>query len=69
MDKDTTKCASCGKTDLQHGKCGVEKHTFMPGEKMMMMGYVLEARACLDCGFVGHYLSRSDIEKIKQRRA
>jgi ribosomal protein L37E len=69
MNNDETKCASCGSRQLRRGKLGVWKHTFMPGERMMMLGYPVEGRVCLDCGFLGHYIRQSDLEKIRQRRA
>lgn len=68
MNENEPNCAACGGTQLQDGKLGLWKHTFMPGDKMMMFGYPVRARVCLDCGSVGHYLSRSDLETIKHGR-
>ncbi len=33
----------------------------------MLAGYTLKAYVCLDCGFVGQYLSENDLNEIKNR--
>jgi hypothetical protein len=35
----------------------------------MWMGYGPKCYVCLDCGFMGQYLSSADLDDLKQRKA
>jgi ribosomal protein S27AE len=61
------KCPACGGKNLAEGKFGVYKHTFIPKRRFMMLGYIARASACLDCGFLAHYLDESDLEDIRRQ--
>lgn len=63
------KCSVCGSTNLQYGKIGPYRHTFIPESKMMWVGYDLLAFLCLDCGAVSEYLQDKDVRKIQEEQA
>jgi len=62
------KCLSCQSQNLQYGGIGVYRHTFVPKNKMMWVGYDVRAYVCLDCGTVGYYLDNSDNSDIQDLR-
>jgi hypothetical protein len=61
---DQRQCPSCHGTKLIDGSLGVYKHTFIPADRAMFLGYVAKAFVCLNCGFLGHYLEPDDIHDI-----
>ena len=62
-------CASCRSSNLVDGKLGTNRQTFVPaGRRWMFLGYAVQAFVCLDCGALGHYLSRQDIDEIRRKR-
>jgi len=58
-------CPSCRSNNLEDGKFGTTKHTFVPKGRFMMVGYVANGNLCLDCGFLAHYIDESDLVKIR----
>lgn len=60
-------CPSCKGRNLAHGRTGVHRHTFLPGSGFFWMGFTTNAFACLDCGFVGHYLSGRELRKLREK--
>lgn len=60
------KCLLCQSKNLQYGGVGASRHTFVPKNKMMLIGYDVLAYVCLDCGTLGYYLDNSDIQDIRK---
>jgi hypothetical protein len=58
-----------GVLNLVDGKTVPLKHGFMPsGRIAVYSGYVCKAFVCLDCGFLGHYLTDLDVQDIRDKR-
>jgi predicted RNA-binding Zn-ribbon protein involved in translation (DUF1610 family) len=56
-------CPECGSMLLRYGEV-VQR--FVPaGSSMWAKGHEVNAFVCLDCGFVGHFLASSDLEKLR----
>ena len=61
------KCLLCQGNNLQYGRIGgASRHTFIPQNKMMLVGYDVLAYVCLDCGTLGYYLGNIDIHDIRE---
>ena len=61
-DRQGAKCPECGSTALKYGQVG---QRFWPaGSSMWAKGHEVNAFACLECGFVGHYLSSTDLDAL-----
>ena len=60
------KCPSCGGTDLKIGKIAPYRHLFIPQGRFMWRGYLSYSFACLDCGFLGHYLLKKDLDDMRR---
>ena len=61
-------CPSCRSTNLVSGRLGVNRHTFVPTGRWMLLGYGIKAMVCLDCGFLGHFLEPEDLNDIRRKR-
>ena len=56
------RCPECGSTALKYGQVG---QRFWPaGSSVWTKGHEVNAFACLECGFVGHYLSSTDLDAL-----
>lgn len=56
------KCPECESMSLKYGQVG---QRFWPtGCSAWSKGHEVNAFVCLDCGFVGHYLSAADLESL-----
>ncbi len=65
-DRTGAKCPECGSSILNYGQVG---QRFWPsGGSVWAKGHEVNAFVCLECGFVGHYLSTSDLEKLQRKR-
>ena len=60
------KCASCQGTNLQYGHFGSAPQTFVPDGEFMWLGYRTKLSVCLDCGYVGCYISEKDVQDIRK---
>ena len=61
-DRQGAKCPECGSTALKYGQVG---QRFWPtGSSVWAKGHEVNAFACLECGFVGHYLSSTDLDAL-----
>ena len=61
-DRPGAKCPECGSTALKYGQVG---QRFWPaGGSVWAKGHEVNAFACLECGFVGHYLSSTDLDAL-----
>jgi hypothetical protein len=61
------KCSACQSQNLQYGSIGIYRHTFLPRNKPIWVGYDMRAYVCLDCGTVGYYLDDTDIQELRAR--
>ena len=61
------KCSSCQSTNLKFGRTGIHRPTFLPGTGFFWVGFPTSAFACLDCGFVGHYLNARELRKLREK--
>jgi hypothetical protein len=61
-------CPSCHGTNLADGRLGVNRHTFVPAGRWMFLGYGVRGFVCLDCGFLGQYLERQDVDDIRRKQ-
>ena len=59
-------CPCCTGQRLLPGKHGVTRHTFCPSRKVNWIGYDMTAFACVDCGFVGTYVNKEDMEDLRR---
>lgn len=56
-------CPECGSGSLRYGEVA---QRFVPsGSSLWAKGHEVLAFVCLECGFVGHYLSSADLEKLR----
>lgn len=61
------KCPECESQSLKYGQVG---QRFWPtGCSAWSNGHEINAFVCLECGFVGHFLSASDLESLEQKQA
>lgn len=57
-------CPECGSSSLKYGEVA---QRFVPtGSSLWAKGHEVNAFVCLECGFVGHYLASSDLEKLRE---
>lgn len=57
-------CPECGSASLRYGEVA---ERFVPsGCSMWVKGHEIHAFVCLECGFVGHYLTSIDLEKLRE---
>jgi hypothetical protein len=68
-ETDKRECPSCHGTSLMEGRTGVYKHTFIPEGQWVWLGYTARAFVCLDCGFLGHFLTEEDVRDLRSRKA
>ncbi len=60
------KCPECESMSLKYGQVG---QRFWPvGCSAWSRGHEVNAFVCLDCGFVGHFLSASDLESLERTK-
>ena len=59
------KCLLCQSKNLHYGTFGVYNQTFMPEKKFMLIGYGVQGYVCLDCGTIGSYLNKADIQDLQ----
>lgn len=57
-------CPECGSVSLSYGQ--VAQRFWPSGSGLWAKGHEVNAFACLDCGFVGHFLSSSDLEQLRE---
>lgn len=66
-DRTGAKCPECGSISLRYGQVG---ERFWPtGSSTWAKGHEVHAFACLDCGFVGHYLSSADLNELEKPKS
>lgn len=66
------KCPSCQSENLEYGEDRVRSVAFIPnGRKGLVLhtGYAPLLYVCLDCGVLGHYLGRGDLQALKKELA
>lgn len=56
-------CPECGSTSLKYGQ--VAQRFWPSGSGAWAKGHEVNAFVCLECGFVGHFLVSSDLEKLR----
>ena len=57
-------CPECSSSSLRYGEVA---QRFVPsGSSVWAKGHEINAFVCLECGFVGHYLASSDLEKLRE---
>lgn len=66
-DSSTRRCSSCQSGNLADGRTGIHRHTFLSGAGFFWVGFPTSAFACLDCGFVGHYLNARELRKLQEK--
>ena len=64
IENPNLKCAACGGRNLAFGSGARGK--FVPRGSKMLMGYTVINFVCMDCCYVGHCLSRDDVEDIRK---
>ena len=57
-------CPECGSVSLRYGQ--VAQRFWPSGSGLWAKGHEVNAFVCLDCGFVGHFLSGSDLEQLRE---
>ena len=62
------QCPSCHGRNLRDGKFGVHWQTFIPLGRWMPIGYHVLGFVCVDCGFVGHFLTRDQVQDITRKQ-
>ena len=60
-------CVACGSTSLCYGYVGTATNAFIPSGLFTIHGYRNRAYVCIDCGYVGQYISREKLEKLKEK--
>lgn len=60
-------CPECGSTLLKYGE--VDQRFRPSGSSVWAKGHEINAFVCLDCGFVGHYLTSSDLDRLRSNGA
>lgn len=67
MNPAESKCPVCGGTWLEEGGFARGRHRFFPSRVAAFFGYRVLGYVCVDCGFLGHYLEESDLEKLRHK--
>lgn len=61
------KCPECSSSMLRYGQVG---QRFWPsGSSTWAKGHEVHAFVCLNCGFVGHYLTTNDLNELEQSQS
>jgi hypothetical protein len=63
----TFNCMSCGSTDLCFGYLGNAANTFVPTGVFTVHGFRSRSYVCLKCGYMGHYLPKDKLEKLREK--
>ncbi len=60
-------CPECGSSSLRYGEVA---QRFVPsGSSLWAKGHEVSAFVCLECGFVGHFLSSNDLETLREDKS
>ena len=60
-------CTSCGGESLCYGYVGISSNVFVPSGVYTVGGFRTRSFVCLNCGYVGQYIPKSKVEKLKQK--
>ena len=60
-------CTACGSTDLCYGYLGTAANVFVPTGVFTIHGYRTRSYVCLRCGFVGNFIAKDKLEKLKEK--
>lgn len=63
------ECPCCHHTNLVEGVTGRRLLAFIPKGVWMWVGYRPKNFVCLDCGFMGYYLTTADLHDLQQKQA
>jgi hypothetical protein len=66
-DKRTITCPACGSEFLEHGWMGGDTR-FFRDSKWLQVGWNFKAFVCLDCGILTQYLSKADLESLREEK-
>lgn len=64
---DSLMCAACGSKDLCFGHVGTPGNVFVPTGLFTVYGFKIRAYVCLDCGYIGQFLPKDKIGRLKGR--
>ena len=60
-------CVACGSQKLCFGYLGTAANAFIPSGIFTIHGFRSRAYVCFDCGYVGQYISKEKMEKLKEK--
>ncbi len=61
------KCLNCGSTELCFGYLGTTSNVFVPTGVFTVHGYRTRSYVCLKCGYMGNYLPKDKLEKLREK--
>ena len=68
MDKKKVhKCLACESTNIVFGYLGGTASVFVPSGVFTMYGFKTRTFVCLNCGQVNQYLSKSRLNRLKEK--
>jgi hypothetical protein len=60
-------CTACGGESLCYGYLGISSNVFVPSGVYTVGGFRTRSFVCLNCGYVGQYIPKGKIVKLKQK--
>ncbi len=67
IEKIIHKCLACNGTELVFGYLGGTASVFVPSGVFTMYGFKTRTFVCLKCGQVNQYVSKSKLEKLREK--
>ncbi len=61
------KCIQCGGTELCFGYKGASSNVFVPSGIFTFHGYKARHYVCVDCGFMGEYIPKDRLQKLREK--
>lgn len=66
-DIDKFCCVRCGSENLCYGHLGSTPNVFIPSGIFTIHGFKTRSYVCVDCGYLGTYISRNRLEKLREK--
>ena len=60
------RCPMCGSRRIEHGRFTGYRFEFAPSRRRGRSSFLPKGFACLECGYLGHYLGLDDLEELRR---
>jgi hypothetical protein len=64
---DIHTCVACGGKEICFGYLGNTPSVFVPSGIFTISGFRIRSYVCLNCGYLGHYIPKDKLQKLKER--